>query len=259
MIRAFAAFIAVATAAWASVPSGARTDLPDFAQMDPAFRPILGGGEPLCGPVVGANLLAWLHGKEKVVLDPSPGPLTAERVLPWVKKLASPDFMNTRDNIGTLGPDLLSGLDKALSELKVKHGKEVAGPAFGSAVPVDLGFLGKKAGADSAYVFFLGYYRPGNPKPGLRRMKGHAIFAVRGPDGRFFATDPSPESGPSPSVHHVDFGELRGQSLRAENKVFKGRSPPVLIEVKGVPTPGALKIRHVLVEGIVRYDFGVSK
>ncbi len=97
--------------------------LPDLNQMHPEFLPILGEGWPLCAPVIGGNLVAWLQDRkilsEKTINQYSLKVLDEKSLQSWVKKFASPHYMNTRDGLGTEGLDFLRGLDKGLQELSI--------------------------------------------------------------------------------------------------------------------------------------------
>lgn len=222
--------------------------------MDPAFNSILGEGWPLCAPVIGGNLVAWLLDRQ-MAKDPSVKSLDAKGLEPWVRKFASKDYMNTRDGHGTDGPDFLKGLDHGLRDLGVKAKTDVAGPAYAATSRVSTLFF-EARDSKTVYFLFLGFYRPSTSKPGLRRQRGHALMVFADPDrqGRFVAVDTSAESGGPPTEHAIDLITQSGLEFRQENRFFKGRAGPVL-ELQGLKTPANLNVEKVIVEGAARYSF----
>lgn len=227
---------------------------PDLNQMDPAFKTILGEGWPLCAPVIGGNLVAWLLDR-KIAKDPAVKSLDVRGLEPWVRKFASKDYMNTRDGHGTDGADFLKGLDKGLRDLGVKAKVATAGPAYGADPKISTLFF-EAPDPKTVYFLFVGFYRPSTSAPGLRRQRGHTLMVFADPDhkGRFLAVDTSAESAGAPAEHSIEILAQSGLQFRQENRFFKGQ-PGSVLELKGIATPANLNVEKIIIEGAASYSF----
>ena len=234
--------------------------LPDLNQMHPEFLPILGEGWPLCAPVIGGNLVAWLQDQkilsEKIIEKNALKVVDEKSLQSWVRKFASAAYMNTRDGHGTDGVDFLRGLDKGLQDLNVKPSQiRSAGPAFGKEQKINLSFFEARS-PRTVYFLFLGFYLPSTSAPGWRRQKGHALMVFPHPNHKqeWLAVDTSAASAGPPTEQAVSWTENKGLQFRKENRFYKGASVDVL-ELRGIKPPPPQKADKIVIEGAAAYTF----
>jgi len=84
-------------------------EVPDLYQMLTAAG-FKDGGRNFCGPVAISNSLVWLEGNK-----------SRQYQIDLVKKLASPEYMNTNPRSGTILWNLISGVDKYAKERWKKY------------------------------------------------------------------------------------------------------------------------------------------
>lgn len=210
-----------------NLPDIVLTGIPDLPQQGPDFG-LPGDGRALCAPVAVSNSLSWLLG----VSNP-------EVQIDLVRRLAGPDYMDTRVELGTPFDDLVQGLERFLADEGIAYRRlEYAGwhrihPRYRSQDPLSLAWLVQGLSDHSAVWLNLGWYD--NDLPGYyRRRSGHWVVLVGHREGRLIIHDPGAWAADAdPQV--LETQTVRPVMVRTRHRsLFPG---PVLIELKGARSP----------------------
>ncbi|MEH6589099.1 MAG: hypothetical protein V7746_02520 [Halioglobus sp.] len=186
------------------------SDVPDLSQrQSPAVLP--GGGEALCAPVAVSNSLVWLEGNSDQAYQ-----------LELARKLAGPEFMNTRLDSGTGVFGVLVGVSEYLRETGMAYRRlSYAGwrnvpNSFRYAMQPDLDWLLSGLHERSAVWLNLGWYFL-NEDGLYQRRGGHWVTLVGYRDASLMINDPGPWADHIPGTQSVGFTTMEDGELQTRN------------------------------------------
>jgi len=209
-------FLLLVAAAEAAPPTAKIDQIPDLPQVniDPSFA---GDGKNYCAPVSVSNSLIWLSQNGFPRLSPGRGS-ERQNQIEIIRKLASPDFMDTDEEEGTSVENVLYGVETYVTQAGYKpsllayqgwrpHPEEFS---TGISVPELSWIIAGIEGTNMAWLN-IGFYTYDEDADEYERMSGHWVTLVgHGVDGSgkpnpnsLIIHDPSPRTDDDDCCQHL--------------------------------------------------------
>lgn len=218
-------------------------EIPDLLQTL-ASANFAGDGQQFCAPVAISNSLVWLEKNND-----------EQYQINLVKKLSSPDYMNTDTENGTNVFGVTQGIHKYAMERW--NGYKTLEYSGWSKAPVQfrsdlakptLNWMTQALHSNGAVWLNIGWYNADGPN--YKRTGGHWVTLVGYEHGKLVIHDPAPRSGKTFSNQFVSLRTLNSGQLISGTRTTNARDHFVIENGMAISSKGQLGI----IDGAVKFE-----